>query len=148
MRHTVFFESINFAHVFHYGENIPLTSDITNIINSLLPNDSLLLKVSENLVEGAEHATASHPQLVCDICNRVLDVCGAEINNVATKYAFLAEPIVSIALTLHRVPSFRDKGLELFERLVESNIQAAEQALNLLDRNPVKNSTFGVGVTC
>jgi hypothetical protein len=130
----------NISHVFQYGENIPLHSNMIKIIEAVLKKDSLLLMTTEKLVEGLEYATAAEPELINRLCNRVLDAGMNQINTIGSKYAFLAEPLVSIALTLHRIPQYREEGLKLFERLVESNIQAAKQALDILDRRPIKRT--------
>ena len=59
-----------------------------------------------------------------------------QISNVAASFFMLAEPLVRISMTLHRMEQYRIKGLELFEQLLESDINEARQALDLLDRRP------------
>ena len=62
---------------------------------------------------------------------------GEEIKNPGSRFSLVAEPIVSIAITLHRMsPPYREAGLTLFEELIESNIRHARQALEILDRKP------------
>jgi len=123
--------------LFRFDEDILLNQDMTEIILAILDNPSLLIKSASNLVEGVRSATSAAPELVGRICNRLLDVGVAEIGKPGSQFALLAEPLVSIALTLHRLPSpNREEGLVLFERLIESNIQEAQQALDILDRKP------------
>ncbi len=51
----------------------------------------------------------------------------------------VAEPLVSVSLTLHRMePPYRSVGLDLFEQLIESEIPQARQAIEILDRKPLK----------
>jgi hypothetical protein len=117
-----------------------LNGDMKRIIEAILPNDMLLMKSAENLIESLEAATPTQPELVFKVCSRFLDVASEDIKNIATQYALLAEPLVSIALTLHRMPPpHREAGLLLFERLTESNIREARQALDALDRRPLRS---------
>ena len=125
------------SRVFHFDEDILLNQDMTAIILAILDNPALLIKSASNLIEGVRYATPAKPELVGRICHRVLDVGAAEIGKPGSQFALLAEPLVSIALTLHRMPSpSREEGLVLFERLIETNIQEAQQALDMLDRKP------------
>jgi hypothetical protein len=125
------------SRVFHCGERVSLNNDMRKIIQALIQNDRIIMKSAEHLIEGIEYAVSSEPGLVYQICSRFIDVGTEEVKNRATRFASLAEPIVSIALTLHRMPPYRDAGLSLFERLIESNIQEARYALDMLDRRPI-----------
>jgi len=125
------------SRVFHIGERVFLNNDMRKIIHAFIQNDKIIMKSAEALIEGIEHAVSSEPELVYQICSRFLEVGTEEVKNRATRFASLAEPIVSIALTLHRMPPYRDAGLSLFERLIESNIQEARYALDMLDRRPI-----------
>ena len=125
------------SRVFRFGEKVSLNNDMRRIIQALIQNDRIIMKSAEALIEGIEYAVSSEPELVYQICSRFLDVGTEEVKNRATRFASLAEPIVSIALTLHRMPLYRDAGLNLFERLIESNIQEARYALDMLDRRPI-----------
>lgn len=125
--------------VFHGNETLDLNQNMRRIIEVTLTRDSLIMVSALNLIEGLESATYREPELVFNVCNRFLDAGTEEIKNPATRYAHLAEPLVSIALTLHRMPPpHRERGLLLFERLSESNIQVARQALDELDRRPLR----------
>jgi hypothetical protein len=136
--------AVAISKVFHFGERVLITNEMRKIIQALLKNDKIIMESAEALIEGIEYAVSSEPELVYQICSRFLDAGTDEVKNMASTYASLAEPIVSIALTLHRMPSpHREYGLNLFERLIESNIQEARYALDLLDRRPLsKNSSM------
>ncbi len=126
------------SRVFRVQERVPLSANMKQIIEGIIENDKILVKSAEALIEGVEYATSIEPELVSRICNRFLDIGIEAIGNMATRFALLAEPLVSIALTLHRMPPpFRASGLRIFERLLESNIPAARQALDILDRRPI-----------
>lgn len=133
--------------VFRGNETLVMNKNMRGIIEAILPNDSSIMVSALNLIEGLESATSREPELVFNVCNRFLDAGTEDIKNPATRYAHLAEPLVSIALTLHRMPSpHRERGLLLFERLSESNIQVARQALDELDRRPLKSRSSSLPV--
>ena len=126
--------------VFRGIETIQINTHMRTIIESIILNDKLLMESAINLIEGLESATSGEPELVFKVCSRFLDIGAEDIKNMATRYAYLAEPLVSIALTLHRMSSpHREMGLILFEKLSESNIQEARQALDNLDRRPLRS---------
>ena len=126
------------SQVFEYGEKVILNDNMNRIIEAILPYDQVLLKSADRLIEGIMDQTATEPEIIGLICNRVLEAGKAEIQNIASRLAFTAEAIVSIALTLHRKPPpHRAIGLDIFEKLIESNISHARQALDILDRKPV-----------
>jgi len=124
--------------LFLHNEIVPFRAEIKKLIDTILNNDDILIKSAERLIESVISYTGIEPEIVANICSRILEVGKDEIKNVGSSYAFVAEPIVSIALTLHRMlPPCREKGLELFERLIESDIPEARQALSILDRRPL-----------
>ncbi|MCK5721299.1 MAG: hypothetical protein KAI84_02080, partial [Gammaproteobacteria bacterium] len=124
--------------LFLYGENVLLNEDMKRIISAILPNDGILIKSAERLIEGVIDNTTIKPDIIGNICSRVIEVGKDEIKNPGSRYSMVAEPIVSIALTLHRMqPPYRAIGLNLFEELIESNIPHARQALDILDRKPI-----------
>lgn len=126
------------SQVFTYGEKVLLNNNMKKVIEAILPHDQILLKSADRLIEGVIDQTATEPEIIGNICNRVLEAGKAEIQNIGSRLAFTAESIVSIALTLHRkLQPYRAIGLDLFERLIDSNITHARQALDELDRKPV-----------
>lgn len=127
---------INLQKIFKYGEEILLNDVMKEIIYSYLNNNLLTARSAESLVGGIEYATAAEPEFVCQVCNSVLDACSEKTDGLATSASYWIESIVSISLTLQRIPDFKSRGLLLFERLLENNISEAESALELLDRKP------------
>jgi hypothetical protein len=124
--------------VFPHNEIVSFNAEMKRLIEAILNNDGILIKSAERLIEGVFSYTAIEPNIVASICSRVIEVGKDEIKNIGSSFAFVAEPIVSIALTLHRMPTpYREKGLDIFERLIESDIPNARQALNILDRKPL-----------
>jgi hypothetical protein len=127
--------------LFHFGTRVRITNEMRKIIQEIMKNNKVVMESADALIEGIEYATSTEPDLVYQVCNCFLNAGADELNNVASTYASLAEPIVSIALTLHRMPPpYREYGLNLFERLIESNILEAKYALDVLDRRPFSKS--------
>jgi hypothetical protein len=130
------------SQLFHYGETIPLSKEMKAILEEIAKNDGILIQSSERLVEGLIDNTEIEPGLIGNICNRIVEVGKEEIKNPGTRYSLVAEPIVSIAITLHRMsPPHREVGLSLFEQLIESDIPQARHALDILDRKPLVTRT-------
>ena len=130
------------SQVFQFREKVPLTNEMRFITEAVIINDKIVIAAAMNLIEGVKYAVSYEPDLVHRICSRFLDAGTGELKSVASVHGQLAEPIVSIALTLHRMPPpHREQGLKLFERLIESNIQEARYALDMLDRRPIGRST-------
>ena len=128
--------------VFLHNENMSFDEDMKRLINAILKNDNILIKSAERLVEGVESYTNTEPEIVSNICTRVIEVGKEEVKNIGSSFSLVAESLVSIALTLHHMPSpFREKGLEIFESLIESDISYARQALDILDRKPCAASS-------
>ncbi|MGR3179968.1 MAG: phosphoribosyltransferase-like protein [Candidatus Anammoxibacter sp.] len=128
--------------VFLHNENMSFDEDMKRLINAILKNDNILIKSAERLVEGVESYTSTEPEIVSNICVRVIEVGKEEVKNIGSSFSLVAESLVSIALTLHHMPSpSREKGLEIFESLIESDISYARQALDILDRKPCAASS-------
>ena len=127
--------------LFHYGQKITLNKDMKKIILAIISNDGILIKSAESLIEGIMDYTTIEPEIVGDISSRIIEIGKSEIMKPGSRYSMVAEPIVSVALTLHRMQApHRATGLNLFEQLIESNIPDARQALDILDRKPVTRS--------
>jgi len=126
------------SQLFLYREEIPLNKYMKDILSKISNNDGILIESAERLIEGVIDNTAIEPELIGNICSRIIEVGKEEIKNPGSRYSLVAEPIVSIALTLHRMaPPHREVGLAIFEELIESNIPQARNALDILDRKPM-----------
>ncbi len=75
---------------------------------------------------------------VCDFCFALLDQRGAEIANIQGGLAGCAEDLINISMTLQRLLDYREKGLTLFEKLLELDIYGVNYVLFELDRRPHK----------
>ncbi|MCP4458244.1 MAG: hypothetical protein GY816_09515, partial [Cytophagales bacterium] len=126
------------SNVFLHNEIAPIKADLKIFIETVINNDGILAKSAERIVETVIDYTKREPGIAAKICFRIIEVGKNEIENMGSHYSFVAEPIVSITLTLHRMerPN-REMGLILFEKLIESDIPYARQALSILDNKPL-----------
>lgn len=119
-------------------DHLQLNSDIREVIQTVGDNSLVLLEAATDLVEWLENYTGTEPELVSEVCQKVIHAGGSDIGNISTSLALLAEPLTNIALTLHRHFKYREVGLQIFEDLISLNVREARAALDILDRKPMK----------
>jgi hypothetical protein len=119
-------------------DNLPLNAAMRRLIDTVITRPPVLLKAAEDLVEAVLPFVGTEPNLVARVCEGVLSAVGPQVSYTAGPIPFLAGTITDIALTLHRQAAHRERGLRLFERLLEMNVREAHGALDLLDRRPVQ----------
>ena len=110
------------------------------IIDSIIAYpQSLKGSVDSSLIESLIEFLPVEAERVYRLCNAILDQCGKDVANMQTGLSASAGELIDIALTLQRLPSWRERGLELFERLLELDIYGVKGVLFELDRRPVKS---------
>jgi len=125
------------ASVFRWSwDSFELDPEMRQIVQAVCNNKPVLLKAASYLVEMIEPLTATEPEIVSEVCQSVLKAARSDIGNPATPLAYLAEVLTTIAITLHRQPTHREVGLQIFEDLLALNLREARSALETLDRNP------------
>jgi len=117
--------------------NEPLDAETEEIVRAILRNGDAAAPVIESLVDLGEANAGTAPGLTADIAERVLDLVGRDLRGGRLEFR-IAGALTGIALTLHRQNGFREKGLRLFERLMEFEIREADAALEILDRRPTR----------
>jgi len=122
-------------------DHFQFNSDIRKVIQGVSNHPPILLEAATDLVELLLNYTAIEPKLVSDVCQKVIRAGGMDIGNISTSLALLAEPLTSIALTLHRHIEYREVGLQMFEELISLNVRETRAALEMLDRKPMKKFT-------
>ncbi len=129
------------ADIFRYNrDQIQLDSQIRKVIQSVSCHRPILLEVAVDLVELLQDYTGIEPELVSEVCQKVIQAGGSDIGNISTSLALLAEPLTNIAITLHRHIEYREVGLQMFEDLISMNVRETHAALEILDRKPMKTS--------
>lgn len=125
------------AELFRLNRDNPgLILEMRGIIEKVMDNSKLLLKVAPDLIEAMELCIDVAPDLVCQVSQKILEVGVSKLQSPASFLAFYAVTLTNIALTLHRMPVYRQVGLELFENLLSLNLREARVALEILDRKP------------
>ncbi len=103
---------------------------------------ALSLGSAQHLPEALFALTTAEPLRVCNVANKLLDVAGEQMGNIATSWYLSTEWLLAIALRLQDIgPTERVKGSALFERMLEFNMpQAREMTLDLDKRTPATSS--------
>lgn len=128
------------ADVFRFSrDHFQLNSDIRKVIQAVSAHRPVLLVAAPYIVEWLQNYTGIEPELVSEVCQKVIQACGSDIgNSSSTSLAMLADPLTDISLTLHRHIEYREVGLRMFEDLILLNVRETRAALDILDRKPMK----------
>jgi hypothetical protein len=125
------------ASVFHCSrERFELDPGMRKLIQAVCNNKLILLKAASEIIEiiEVEDLVEREPQVVSEVCQSLLSQIGSELTNPGRPLVFLAESLTTIAIKLHRQPTYREVGLCIFERLLALNLKEARSALEILDR--------------
>ncbi|HEY9653758.1 MAG TPA: ATP-binding protein, partial [Coleofasciculaceae cyanobacterium] len=128
------------ASVFRWSrDHFQLNSGMLKIIQAVCKNQGVLLEAANDLTEiiESEELVDNNPEIVAEVCKSLLSI-GVELTNPARATALIAESLTTIAITLHRQPSYREVGLQLFEQLLALNLRETRSALEVLDRRPTR----------
>ena len=117
----------------------PLPADLETrtLLDSIIANPKVL-RASEHsfLIECLIGIVHADPERVYAICGLLVEHFGREMADMRTSWPHSAGKLTDIALTLQRISSHRDKGLDLFERLLDLNVYGVKDTLLELDRRP------------
>lgn len=120
---------------FRLTEPLPLDGYSERFFKLLLGAPHLLEKGHEHfLVEALSSAVEWRPDLVWGICSRIVAMAGIQLGDHRTRWPFESEHLVGIALTLHRLADYLEKGLALYEDMLELEAHGAKDALRDIDR--------------
>ncbi|MBI4847427.1 MAG: TIR domain-containing protein [Nitrospirae bacterium] len=86
------------------------------------------------LIEHLEDLLTTDPDRIYRVCNAFVTQLGKELSNISHRFTICTENLINIALTLQRLDGYREKGLDLFERLLELDVWNARQTLLEIDR--------------
>jgi len=95
------------------------------------PNGEGLTRRLQSLLSEGWNA-----DLVCAVAQSLLESQLEKRGPDRVVPAFMSGDLVDLALTLHRIPTTRVEGLELFERLMELRAYKTDESLQTLDRHP------------
>ncbi|MBA4017588.1 MAG: hypothetical protein C0483_10485 [Pirellula sp.] len=106
-----------------------------NVLSAIIENPSLLLASSTSyLIEKLEDLITVERELVYGVCKALLTEVGSTAERRNDSIAMSAPHLTNIAITLQRTgDTYRNKGLELFEQLLEFGVADAYSLLEELD---------------
>ncbi len=120
---------------FRLADPLPLDAYSERLFQLLLGAPHLLEKGHEHfLVEALSTAVEWRPDLVWGICSRIVAMAGTQLGDRRTRWPLESEHLVGIALTLHRLTGYLEKGLALYEAMLELEAHGAKDALRDIDR--------------
>ncbi|SNR69994.1 ATPase family associated with various cellular activities (AAA) [Humidesulfovibrio mexicanus] len=120
---------------FRLADPLPLDAYSERLFQLILGAPHLLEKGHEHfLVEALSAAVEWRPDLVWGICHRIVAMAGIQLGDHRTRWPLESEHLVGIALTLHRLADFMEKGLALYEDMLELEAHGAKDALRDIDR--------------
>jgi len=85
----------------------------------------------ESLLDALDDITATLPDVAIEVCERTIEVAGADIADMRTSAAAAGPQVTSIVLRLYRQaePALRSRCLDLIDRLTEVAVYGVSQAL-------------------
>ncbi len=126
--------------VFRVDVSFPPNKYTRAIIDAIIASPQSLKGTADfHLIEKLIGFLPVEPERVYQICGAIIDQCGKDVANMQTGLSSSAGELIDITLTLQRLHSYRGKGLELFERLLELDVYGIKGVLFDLDRRPFKS---------
>lgn len=131
------------ASVFRWSrDNFRLDPGMVKVVQAVCQNQNVLIESANDLVDiiEEERLVEYNPQVVVEVCSSLLEI-DAELTNPAHATAFVAESLTTLAIQLHRKETYREVGLQLFEKLLALNLRETQSALETLDRRPGRTAS-------
>jgi hypothetical protein len=109
---------------------------INDLLDAVLRSPGVLrTDYCRNLVQRLKESLGNRdPVRICRIAIAIADVRGSELANSTTAFAVATGELIDIALTLQRFPETSECGIELFERLMDTNYYSLDDTVRMLDR--------------
>ncbi len=108
------------------------------ILDAIALNPDLLKATNDNyLVEKLEDLVTAERERVYRICAEIVRLRGDELAGNLGSLMLSTPSLTNISITLQRTGGeYREKGLQLFERLLVLGVSDAQSVLDELDRRP------------
>ncbi len=109
------------------------------LLRGALDNPGLLrAEYAPQMIERIEGLLHGEPDLVHDLCAAFIRVWGDELSSIRFGASVCVGQLLNISLTLQRLgDQQRDRGLALFEQLLDLGVHDAQSLLNELDCRPL-----------
>jgi hypothetical protein len=127
--------------VFWRADPLPRSDYTREILRAIIANPrALSTSRSGPLVDALAEHLPHTPDLVCTVAEVLIAQCGRDFGDIRNARAADAPALTEIAVTLHRMPGFREKGLALFEALLDLQVSAAAEIVLEIDRRTTKQA--------
>jgi hypothetical protein len=90
------------------------------------PKDSYVVECLAGLVPR-------HAITVAVIASQLIQLWRNQLSDMQTSVVLASREIIDLAITLHRLPETREKGIQMFEQLVEIGAYESRQVLDEID---------------
>lgn len=129
------------SHIFGRENTLFYDDNMKRILDSLCTYPDVLANDRTGyLIEALENIVIIDPDRVYQICSAIVDKLGKKLTNIAQSSAIWSENLINIALALNRLDMpHRERGLELFEKLLNLGVWRVRETLLELDRRLVPN---------
>ena len=129
------------SHIFGRENTLFYDDNMKRILDSLCTYPNVLANDRTGyLIEALENIVIIDPDRVYQICSAIVDKLGKKLTNIAQSSAIWSENLINIALALNRLDMpHRERGLELFEKLLNLGVWRVRETLLELDRRLVPN---------
>ena len=108
------------------------------LLRTMLENPSALIPDSlQALIQALPQLIPVHSMLAADLADTILDHHAEALFDQSKAFALTTEDLINFALTLHRDEGGRERGLNLFERLLQLNIDGTRTSLFEVDARPI-----------
>jgi hypothetical protein len=108
------------------------------LARTVAASDAALKASIEGVLAACAGRVRADPDLASDVAAAVVSAVERGVFD-RWETARLDEPLIQVALTLHREPTHRERGLALFEAVYRLGLRAARKAVQALDRSPYRS---------
>jgi hypothetical protein len=126
-------------HAFTVAGVLSVDPATISLLRTLVAHSQVLRETSDGLLaERLQDVLSTEPDLVCDLALELVRLRADDLTNFGSGFSANTSHLTNIALTLQRLGgSFRSRGLDLFERLLDLGVHDAQATLNELDERPL-----------
>jgi len=121
--------------VFQRSSSLPVDAHTRVLLEAVLKNPSVLAGSNTHfLVENLKGLLyeEGYPVLVYEVASALIEQLGQ--NSGESEALRNPSDLADLALTLHRIPDSREQGVELFERMLETEAPGLSDSLRQIDR--------------
>ena len=123
--------------IFYQEQHIDASPIFEAVFDELLNNGTFERSEGRFITRSITKLTRLLPDKVYKASQQMINGAGKDLGDIRTSAAADAPELVTIAITLHNLgASYQNKGLNLFEKLLELNAYKADEVLYAVDSRP------------